>query len=268
MATFLLYIVGNGWWAGTGFLPCPAADRFLGSLLEMDKKAVVLLSGGLDSATTLAIAQSDGFGSCYALTFLYGQRHRRETEAAKKVAVSLGVTEHRIIQIDLAAFGGSALTDAGIAVPKDRRRIGEATDIPSTYVPARNTIFLSYALAWAEVLGVFDLFIGVNSADYSGYPDCRGQFIVAFENMANLATAAAVEGRGRYEIHTPIINMTKGQIIRTGTNLGVDYSLTHSCYDPDPTGRSCGRCDSCQLRLKGFAEAGLIDPVPYVPRDR
>jgi 7-cyano-7-deazaguanine synthase len=235
-----------------------------GVVTTIDKKAVVLLSGGLDSATTLAIARNEGFGQCYALTFLYGQRHHRETQAAQKVAAALGAAEHRIVEIDLAAFGGSSLTDARIAVPKDRTRIGDTTNIPSTYVPARNTIFLSYALAWAEVLGVFDLFIGVNSADYSGYPDCRGEFIAAFETMANLATAAAVEGKGRYQIHTPIISMTKGQIIRTGTALGVDYSLTHSCYDPDPAGRSCGRCDSCQLRLKGFAEAGLVDPVPYI----
>jgi 7-cyano-7-deazaguanine synthase len=233
----------------------------------MDNKAVVLLSGGLDSATTLAIARSQGFDPRYALTFLYGQRHRRETEAAREVATSLKVTEHRIVEIDLAAFGGSALTDAGIAVPKDRDQIGDATGIPSTYVPARNTIFLSYALAWAEVLGAFDLFIGVNSTDYSGYPDCRSEFISAFERMANLATAAAVEGKGRYRIHTPIITMTKSQIIQTGTELGVDYSLTHSCYDPDTSGRSCGRCDSCQLRLKGFAEAGLTDPVPYAPHE-
>jgi len=232
-----------------------------------EKKAVVLLSGGLDSATTLAIARSEGFGKCYALTFLYGQRHRRETEAARKVAASLGVVEHRIVEIDLAAFGGSALTDATIAVPKDRGLIGEGTDIPPTYVPARNTIFLSYALAWAEVLGVFDLFIGVNSTDYSGYPDCRAEFIEAFERMANLATAAAVEGKGRYRIHTPIIEMTKAQIIQTGTDLGLDYALTHSCYDPAPDGRSCGRCDSCRLRLKGFAEAGLTDPVSYVAVD-
>ncbi len=226
-------------------------------------KAIVLLSGGLDSATTLAVACDEGF-ECYALSFLYGQRHRRETEAAKAVAASAGVIEHRVVQIDLAAFGGSALTDTSIAVPKDRDDLGDATDIPVTYVPARNTIFLSYALAWAEVLGVFDLFIGVNSTDYSGYPDCRDEFIVAFEAMANLATAAAVEGKGRYCIHTPIIEMTKGQIIQLGTKLGVDYSLTHSCYDPDAAGRSCGRCDSCRLRLKGFAEAGLSDPVPYV----
>jgi len=234
----------------------------------VSKKAIVLLSGGLDSATTLAIAHSEGFRDRHALTFLYGQRHRREVEAAGKVAISLGVTEHRVVEIDLAAFGGSALTDARVPVPKDRDRIGDMTDIPLTYVPARNTIFLSYALAWAEVLGIFDLFVGVNSADYSGYPDCRAEFIAAFETMANLATAAAVEGRGRYRIHTPIISMTKAQIILAGTALGVDYSLTHSCYDPDPEGRSCGRCDSCRLRLKGFAEAGLIDPVPYAPRDR
>jgi 7-cyano-7-deazaguanine synthase len=222
----------------------------------------VLLSGGLDSSTTLAIARRDGF-DCYALTFLYGQRHRCETDAARAMAQSLGVVEHRLIEIDLAAFGGSALTDSSIHVPKDRVDVGAGTDIPATYVPARNTVFLSYALAWAEVLGVFDIFIGVNSTDYSGYPDCRAEFIAAFEAMANLATAAAVEGKGRYRIHTPIIAMTKAQIIRTGTEMGVDYALTHSCYDPDPEGRSCGRCDSCRLRLKGFAEAGLEDPLVY-----
>ncbi len=227
-----------------------------------EKKAVVLLSGGLDSATTLALAQRGGF-ACHALTFRYGQRHEREVEAAGKVARALGAVEHRILAIDLAALGGSALTDPNIAVPKDRRDLGESTGIPATYVPARNTIFLSYALAWAEVLGAFDLFLGVNSTDYSGYPDCRAEFIAAFETMANLATAAAVEGKGRYRIHTPIIEMTKAQIIRAGTRLGVDYSLTHSCYDPDSQGRSCGRCDSCRLRLKGFAEAGLRDPIEY-----
>ena len=224
--------------------------------------AVVLLSGGLDSTTTLAIARREGFG-CYALTFLYGQRHQCETDAAGAIARSLGVLEHRVIEIDLGALGGSALTDPGIHVPKDRDEQSMGADIPSTYVPARNTVFLSYALAWAEVLGVFDIFIGVNSTDYSGYPDCRAEFIAAFEAMANLATAAAVEGRGRYRIHTPIITMTKAEIIRTGTELGVDYALTHSCYDPDPQGRSCGRCDSCRLRLKGFAEAGLKDPLVY-----
>jgi len=241
-----------------------------------DKRAVILLSGGLDSSTTLAIARSEGF-ECYALTFRYGQRHKREIEAAKKIANSLGTIEHRIIDIDLAAFGGSALTDLTIEVPKDRADLGNNDQIPPTYVPARNTIFLSYALAWAEVLGAFDIFIGVNTTDYSGYPDCRAEFIAAFEKTANLATAAAVartcaartenagtgERKGRYHIHTPIINMTKAEIILTGTKLGVDFSLTHSCYDPDQQGRSCGRCDSCKLRLKGFAEAGLEDPIEY-----
>lgn len=241
-------------------------DALNGNDQIMDKQAIVLLSGGLDSATTLALARREGF-DCYALSFLYGQRHQCETEAARQVAASLGVREHRIVQIDLAAFGGSALTDATIEVPKDREVIGGSAAIPLTYVPARNTIFLSYALAWAEVLGVFDIFIGVNATDYSGYPDCRPDFVAAYEAMANLATAAAVEGRGRYHIRTPIIAMTKAEIIQTGTELGVDYALTHSCYDPDAEGRSCGRCDSCQLRLKGFAEAGFRDPVPYVDRD-
>ncbi len=241
------------------------------------KRAVILLSGGLDSATTLAIARSEGF-QCYALIFRYGQRHKREIEAAKKIANFLGTAEHRIIDIDLAAFGGSALTDSTIEVPKDRADLGNhpssalraSSRIPPTYVPARNTIFLSYALAWAEVLGAFDIFIGVNTTDYSGYPDCRAEFIAAFEKTANLATAAAVQRKGlpkgilrRYHIHTPIINMTKAKIILTGTELGVDYSLTHSCYDPDQQGRSCGRCDSCRFRLKGFAEAGLEDPIEY-----
>jgi 7-cyano-7-deazaguanine synthase len=230
-----------------------------------ERGAIVLLSGGLDSATTLAIARSEGY-VCRALTFRYGQRHRREVDAAGRVAKSLGVVEQRVVEIDLAAFGGSALTDTTIQVPKDRPDLEDAAAIPPTYVPARNTIFLSYALAWAEVLGVFDIFIGVNSTDYSGYPDCRAEFIAAFEKMANLATAAAVQGRGRLRIHTPIIELSKAQIIRKGTQLGVDYSLTHSCYDPDPSGRSCGRCDSCRLRLKGFAEAGLQDPLEYVER--
>ena len=228
-----------------------------------DKKAVVLLSGGLDSATTLAIADSEGF-RLFALTFAYGQRHRCEIIAARRVATSIGVAEHRIVDIDLGAFGGSALTDSAIDVPKDRPDLDGSTEIPPTYVPARNTVFLSYALAWAEVLGAFDIFIGVNSTDYSGYPDCRSEFIAAFEKTANLATAAAVEGKGRYHIHTPIIDMTKAQIILTGTKLGVDYSLTHSCYDPDRRGRSCGRCDSCRLRLRGFTRAGLKDPIEYV----
>jgi 7-cyano-7-deazaguanine synthase len=230
-----------------------------------DDKAVVLLSGGLDSATTFAIARSEGF-SCYALTFRYGQRHEREIEAARKLAGALGAAEHRIIEIDLASFGGSALTDRTLEIPRDRTELGHPQEIPPTYVPARNTIFLSYALGWTEVLGAFDIFIGVNCTDYSGYPDCRGEFIAAFEKAANLATAAAVRGQGRYRIHTPIIEMTKGQIILTGRKLNVDYSLTHSCYDPDQNGRSCGRCDSCRLRLKGFAEAGLDDPIEYQQR--
>jgi len=228
-----------------------------------DKRAVVLLSGGLDSATTLAIACSQDF-QCYALTCLYGQRHRIEVEAAKKVAHSLGVVEHRTVHIDLAGFGGSALTDPIIEVPKDGAELGDTAKIPVTYVPARNTVFLSYALAWAEALGAFDIFIGVNAVDYSGYPDCRAEFIAAFEKTANLATAAAVQGKGRYRIHAPVIDMTKAEIIRTGTRLGVDYSLTHSCYDPDEQGRSCGRCDSCRLRLKGFSQAGLKDSIKYV----
>ncbi len=227
-----------------------------------EKKAIVLLSGGLDSATTLAIARREHF-QCHALTFRYGQRHKREIEAAEKVAAFLGAVEHRIVDIDLAVFGGSALTDSSVAVPKDRADLETAAEIPITYVPARNTIFLSYALAWAEVLGAFDIFIGVNSTDYSGYPDCRAEFIAAFEKTANLATAAAIKGAGRYHIHTPIIDMTKAQIILRGKELGVDYSLTHSCYDPDSRGKSCGRCDSCRLRLKGFAEAGLKDRIEY-----
>jgi 7-cyano-7-deazaguanine synthase len=212
-----------------------------------DDKAVVLLSGGLDSATTLAIARSEGF-CCHALTFRYGQRHEMEIEAAKKLAGALGAVEHRIIEIDLASFGGSSLTDRGAQIPKDRVELGRPQQIPPTYVPARNTIFLSYALAWAEALGAFDIFIGVNCTDYSGYPDCRVEFIAAFEKAANLATAAVVKGQGRCRIHTPVIEMTKGQIILTGRKLNVDYSLTHSCYDPDQNGRSCGRCDSCRLR--------------------
>jgi 7-cyano-7-deazaguanine synthase len=231
------------------------------------KKAVVLLSGGLDSATTLAIARREGF-QCYALTFSYGQRHSREIEAARKVAHSLGVVEHRIMEIDLASFGGSALTDSTIAVPKNRAELGQSERIPPTYVPARNTIFLSYALAWAEVLGAFDIFIGANCTDYSGYPDCRQEFVAAFERTANLATAAAAEEEGRYQVHAPIIQMTKAQIIRAGAELNVDYSLTHSCYDPDELGISCGTCDSCRLRLKGFAQAQLKDPIEYQDRKR
>jgi 7-cyano-7-deazaguanine synthase len=227
-----------------------------------DKKAVVLLSGGLDSATTLAIARSKGF-ICYALTFSYGQRHQREVEAAGNVANSLGAADHRIIHVDSSCFGSSVLTDSSTDVPKDRPDLGEPGQIPPTYVPARNTIFLSYSLAYAEALGAFDIFIGVNVTDYSGYPDCRPEFIAAFEKTANLALAATASGEGKCRIHTPIMNMTKAEIIITGRKLGVDYSLTHSCYDPDEEGRSCGRCDSCRFRLKGFAEAGLKDPVEY-----
>jgi 7-cyano-7-deazaguanine synthase len=228
----------------------------------VQKKAIVLLSGGLDSATTLAIAHGEQF-QCFGLTFAYGQRHKKEVQNAKKVAESIGVIGHQTIEIDLASFGGSAITDSNIDVPKDRENLENHSEIPITYVPARNTIFLSYALAWAEVLGAFDIFIGVNTTDYSGYPDCRGEFITAFEKTANLATAAAVEGKGKYTIHTPLLGMTKAQIILRGTQLGVDFSLTHSCYDPDSEGRSCGRCDSCRLRLKGFAEAGIKDPIKY-----
>lgn len=226
------------------------------------KKAVILLSGGLDSGTTLAIAKDHGF-ECYALTCLYGQRHKCEIDSARKVAQSIGAANHRTIDIDLASFGGSALTDAKIDVPKNQAHKSKLNDIPVTYVPARNTIFLSLALAWAEVLQAFDIFIGVNAIDYSGYPDCRGEFITAFEKMANLATAAAVQEKGKYCIHTPIITMTKAQIILRGTQLGMDYSLTHSCYDPDKNGLACGKCDSCKIRLKGFADANLCDPVEY-----
>jgi 7-cyano-7-deazaguanine synthase len=231
-------------------------------MTEEHKRAVILLSGGMDSATTLAIAKNNDY-DCYAMTFRYGQRHHTEIQAAERVARSIGVVEHRIVDIDLGSLGGSALTDAQIDVPKDRQDLSSGGPIPVTYVPARNTIFLSYALAWAEVLGAFDIFIGVNSTDYSGYPDCRAEFIEAFEEVANLATAAAVRDKRRFQIHTPIINMSKAKIIKTGIQLGVDYSLTHSCYDPDDSGRSCGRCDSCRLRLKGFAEAGLKDPIQY-----
>jgi len=226
---------------------------------------VVLLSGGLDSATTLAIARDRGF-ACHALSFDYGQRHRFELAAAKRVTEALGAVEHRVVRIDLSAAGGfghSALTDDQ-PVPKDQSTTeNRPSTIPPTYVPARNTIFLSIALGYAEVLGAFDLFLGVNAVDYSGYPDCRPAFIEAFERLANLATAAAVEGRGRFTIHAPLIDMTKGQIIRTGLALGVDYGLTHSCYAPSSDGTACGRCDACRLRLKGFAEAGAADPVRY-----
>jgi 7-cyano-7-deazaguanine synthase len=221
--------------------------------------AVVLVSGGLDSATTLAIARAEGFES-YALSFDYGQRHKVELEAARRVAARLHVARHAIMPIDLRGFGGSALT-ADIPVPKDRPidKMGDA--IPTTYVPARNTIFLSFALAWAEVLGADDIFIGVNALDYSGYPDCRPQYIAAFERMANLATRAGVETGRQLKIHTPLIHLTKAEIIRRGLELGVDYGLTFSCYDPTADGRGCGRCDACLLRAKGFAEAGVKDPL-------
>lgn len=224
------------------------------------KKAVCLLSGGLDSATALACARRDGF-SMYALTFDYGQRHRIELEAAARVARQLGAAEHRIFRLDLRAFGGSALT-ADIAVPKDRALLQPAAEIPVTYVPARNTIFLSIALAWAEVLSASDIYIGVNAIDYSGYPDCRPEFIRAFEHMADLATRAGVEGRQRLRIHTPLIQLSKAEIIRLGLQLGVDFSLTHSCYDPVGT-LPCGHCDSCLLRRAGFAAAGVPDPLRY-----
>ena len=226
------------------------------------RKAVVLVSGGLDSATILAIAAREGF-DLYAMSFDYGQRHRFELEAAQRVCAAAKVTRHITVPLDLRAFGGSALTDE-IAVPKDRSESEMSDGIPITYVPARNTIFLSVALGWAEVLGAFDLFIGVNAVDYSGYPDCRPEFISAFQNLANLATKSGVEGDAAWKIHAPLIALSKAEIIQTGIQLGVDYALTHSCYDPDPMGRSCGHCDSCQLRLQGFAQAGLTDPVSYV----
>jgi 7-cyano-7-deazaguanine synthase len=230
--------------------------------------AIVLTSGGLDSTTCLAIAKDQGFAPLYSLSFDYGQRHRYELEAAKRVAHAFQVAEHRVIKIDLRQFGKSALTD-NIAVPKDRNESQMATDIPITYVPARNTIFLSYALAWAEVLDVRDVFIGVNAIDYSGYPDCWPEFIAAFEAMANLATKMTTEaGAVPFKVHAPLQQMTKAQIIRTGTSLGVDYSLTHSCYDPDPQGRACGRCDSCLLRHRGFIEANLSDPTRYAPVEK
>lgn len=228
------------------------------------RPAVVLVSGGLDSATILAICQSQGFDP-YAISFDYGQRHRHELAAADRVCAAAGVRRHIVVPLDLRAFGGSALT-ADIAVPKDRSDAQMSAGIPITYVPARNTIFLSIALGWAEVLGASDLFIGVNAVDYSGYPDCRPEFINAFQAMARLATRSGVEGEGQWRIHAPLIDLSKAEIIRRGMELGVDYSLTHSCYDPDPEGRGCGHCDSCQLRLKGFADAGLIDPAPYAGR--
>jgi 7-cyano-7-deazaguanine synthase len=227
------------------------------------KRAVILLSGGIDSTTTLAIAITEGY-EAYALSFDYGQRHQIETEAARRVAKSLGAKGHRVAKIDLRVFGGSALTD-DIEVPKHRSETEIAHGIPITYVPARNTIFLAYALAWAEVVGVSDIFLGVNAIDYSGYPDCRPEFIDAFEALANLATKAGVEGR-RFQIHTPLIKFSKADIIRKAVDLRVDLSLTHSCYDPTPEGLACGECDSCLLRLKGFREAGIKDPIRYVKK--
>jgi 7-cyano-7-deazaguanine synthase len=221
-------------------------------------KAVCLLSGGLDSATCLALAHREGY-RCYALSFDYGQRHVIELEAAARIAESLGAAEHRILQLDLRTFGNSALT-SDLEVPKGRTEEVMTSEIPVTYVPARNTIFLSLALAWAEVLEANSIYIGVNALDYSGYPDCRPEFITAFEKMANLATKTGVEGRTRLKIHTPLLHLTKAGIVKLGRDLGVNFSLTHSCYDPDPHGRACGLCDSCLLRRKGFAEAGMVDP--------
>jgi 7-cyano-7-deazaguanine synthase len=222
------------------------------------RKAVCLLSGGLDSSTCLALARGEGY-TCYALSFDYGQRHHVELEAAARVAETLGAARHLVVQIDLRVFGGSALT-SDIAVPKGREP-GRMADIPVTYVPARNTVFLSFALAWAEVLESSDIFIGVNALDYSGYPDCRPEYIQAYERMANLATKAAVEGRTHLQIHTPLIRLSKAEIVKLGKDLGLDFSLTHSCYDPDASGRPCGQCDSCVLRRKGFEEAGIVDPL-------
>jgi 7-cyano-7-deazaguanine synthase len=228
---------------------------------DTTKKALVLSSGGLDSTTVLAMAKHAGY-DLYAMSFDYGQRHLFELEAAKKIAHAYGVKTHLVVRTDLTRIGGSALTDA-IAVPKDRNMDAGEDEIPVTYVPARNTIFLSYALAWSEVLNAPDIFMGVNAIDYSGYPDCRPEYIHAFEQMANLATKAAVEGSFKIQIHTPLIQMTKAEIIRSGLELGVDYGQTHSCYDPDSLGNACGRCDSCILRKKGFADAGVADPTQY-----
>lgn len=225
------------------------------------KPAVVLLSGGLDSATVLAVAKRDGF-RCHALSFAYGQRHHVELAAARRVAEAVGAHEHRVVPIDLRAFGGSALT-AEIEVPRDRSTEEMGVGIPITYVPARNTVFLSLALAWAEVLGSFDIYLGINALDYSGYPDCRPEFVSAFERLANLATKAGVEGQGQFRIHAPLVSLSKAEIIRLGTSFGVDYGLTHSCYDPTEAGGACGRCDSCRLRRAGFEAAGVADPTRY-----
>ena len=226
-----------------------------------EKKAVVLLSGGIDSTTTLAVARNEDF-ECYCLSFDYGQRHKLEIKAAKSVAISLGAREHKVMKIDLRVFGDSALT-ADIAVPKNRKSDEISSKIPITYVPARNTIFLSFALSWAEILNAQDLFIGVTSIDYSGYPDCRPEYIEAFQRMAALATKAGVEGKP-VKIHTPLINLSKAEIIKLGKMLGTDFSLTHSCYDPAKDGHACGRCDSCILRREGFKKAGIPDPTRYL----
>lgn len=230
------------------------------------EKAIVLLSGGIDSTTTLAIARADGY-DLYSLTFRYGQRHSAEIQAAAKVARALGVKKRLLLNLDLTQIGGSALTD-NLAVPKSRSPQEMARGIPITYVPARNTIFLACALAWAEVLQAPNIFLGVNALDYSGYPDCRPEYIRAFENLANLATKAGAEGKITFKVHTPLINLTKGEIIRKGVELGVDYSLTHSCYDPAVHGEACGTCDSCLLRKKGFQEAGVPDPTKYAANSR
>jgi 7-cyano-7-deazaguanine synthase len=228
---------------------------------DISKKAVVLLSGGLDSTTTLAIAKNEGF-EIYALTFRYGQRHEVEIEAARRIAALYDVAQHVVAEIDLRAFGGSALTD-DIEVPKNRGPEEMSDGIPVTYVPARNTIFLSFALAWAEVLGASDIFIGVNALDFSGYPDCRPEYIEAFQRVADLATKAGVEGKQKLKIHTPLISLTKAEIVQKGISLGVDYSQTITCYDPWDEGAACGECDACLLRLKGFAENNLNDPAKY-----
>lgn len=229
--------------------------------MKREARAVVLLSGGLDSTVTLASARHEGY-ACHALTVDYGQRHRAELAAASRVAAALGAAEHRVVSVDLRSLGGSALT-GDVPVPKDRPPEAMGEGIPVTYVPARNTVFLSLALAWAETLGAFDIWIGVNALDYSGYPDCRPAFIESFERLAGVATKAGVEGLGEFRIHTPLLRFRKSEIILYGRNLRVDFSLTHSCYDPADDGRACGRCDACQLRLKGFREAGIPDPIPY-----
>jgi 7-cyano-7-deazaguanine synthase len=228
---------------------------------QAGRKAVVLLSGGLDSATALAVAKRDGF-ACHALTIAYGQRHAVELSAARRVADALGAVEHRVMHLDLRAFGGSALT-ADLPIPRDRAEEEMSAGIPITYVPARNTIFLSLALGWAETLESFDIYLGVNILDYSGYPDCRPEFVAAFERLANLATKAGVEGKGTFRIHAPLVHLSKAEIIRLGHSLGVDYGLTHSCYDPAADGAACGHCDSCKLRRAGFEAAGVPDPTRY-----